>query len=275
MLADVPKHGIHYSVMKNQPTYALSSVDHALRLAQLLQQEGPLTVSEAAERLGVARSTAHRLLAMLVYRDFAEQGKDRRYLPGPALYPAGLAPEHTLTLKEVARPHLQMLVAKVNETANLVVRVGTQVRFVTTVECDQVLRVGDRAGRVLPAHLASGGKALLAALDSRQLAELYRDQDADLAQLYKELSIVRRRGFAVNEQLTETGVSAVGVALPGPAGTPQAALSLAIPSARFHPSRLPTWLSALTTTAADIQRDLTATHHSAPAAGHSLNGDSN
>ena len=177
MLADVPKHGIHYSVMKNQPTYALSSVDHALRLAQLLQQEGPLTVSEAAERLGVARSTAHRLLAMLVYRDFAEQGKDRRYLPGPALYPAGLAPEQTLTLKEVARPHLQMLVAKVNETANLVVRVGTQVRFVTTVECDQVLRVGDRAGRVLPAHLASGGKALLAALDDRQW--LCPDRPAD------------------------------------------------------------------------------------------------
>ena len=261
--------------MKNQPAYALNSVDHALRLAQLLQQEGPLTVSEAAERLGVARSTAHRLLAMLVYRDFAEQGKDRRYMPGPALYPAGLAPEQTLTLKEVARPHLQVLAAKVNETANLMVRIGTQVRFVTTVECDQVLRVGDRAGRVLPAHLASGGKALLAALDARQLAELYRNQDVDLARLHKELIIVRRRGFAVNDQRTETGVSAVGVALSGPAGAPQAALSLAIPTARFDRSQLPAWVSALTTAAADVQCDLSAAHHTAPAAGHSLNGDSN
>ena len=70
--------------MKNQPVYSIDSVDHALHLAAVLQQEGSLRVFEAAERLGVARSTAHRLLAMLVYRDFAEQGPDRRYLAGPA-----------------------------------------------------------------------------------------------------------------------------------------------------------------------------------------------
>ena len=51
--------------MKNKPAYAITSVDHALQLATVLQVEGPLTVSEAAERLGVARSTAHRLLSML------------------------------------------------------------------------------------------------------------------------------------------------------------------------------------------------------------------
>ena len=48
------------------------------------------------------------------------------------------------------------------------------------MECDQLLRVGDRTGRVLPPDRASGGKALLAALDDRQFAELYRDQDGDL-----------------------------------------------------------------------------------------------
>ncbi len=244
--------------MKNRPPYAINSVDYALQLARMLQLEGQLSVSQAAERLGVARSTAHRLLAMLVYRDFAEQDKDRLYRPGPVLYPAGPAPEPTLVLNQVARPHLQVLVAKVNETANLMVRIGTQVRFVATVECDQPLRVGDRAGRVLPADRASGGKALLAALDARQLAELYRDADGDLPGLLNELSIVREQGFAVNDQLTEAGVSAVGVALPGPPGGPQAAVSLAIPSVRFHPSRLPSWVSALTTAAADIRRDLTS-----------------
>ena len=59
--------------MRNKPAYAIESVDHALHLAQLLQQEGPLRVTDAAGRLGVSVSTAHRLLAMLVYRDFAEQ----------------------------------------------------------------------------------------------------------------------------------------------------------------------------------------------------------
>jgi len=244
--------------MKNKPPYPINSVDYALQLARLLQEKGQLSVSQAAEQLGVARSTAHRLLAMLVYRDFAEQGKDRLYRPGPVLYPAGPDPESAQVLNRVARPHLQVLVAKVNETANLMVRIGTQVRFAATVECDQPLRVGDRTGRVLPAERASGGKALLATLDARQLAELYRDRDGDLPGLLQDLSIVRERGFAVNDQLTEAGVSAVGVALPGSRDGAPAAVSLAIPSVRFHAARLPVWVSALTATAADIQRDLSA-----------------
>ena len=46
--------------LKAKPQYALRSVDHALQLAVLLQVEGPQTVSDVAERLGVARATAHR-----------------------------------------------------------------------------------------------------------------------------------------------------------------------------------------------------------------------
>jgi DNA-binding IclR family transcriptional regulator len=65
--------------LKKPPAYAVTSADHALRLAMMLQLEGPMTVSAAAERLGVARSTAHRLLSMLVYRDFAVQDEDRTY----------------------------------------------------------------------------------------------------------------------------------------------------------------------------------------------------
>lgn len=59
-------------------------------------------------------------------------------------------------------------------------QIGRQVRFVATVECDQLLWVRDRTGRVLPPDRASDGKALLTALDDRQFVELYRDQDGDL-----------------------------------------------------------------------------------------------
>ncbi|MGH3277713.1 MAG: helix-turn-helix domain-containing protein, partial [Trebonia sp.] len=71
--------------MKNKPPYAIDSVDNALRILQLLRDSGQVRVSGAAAELGVARSTAHRLLAMLVYRDFAVQAEDRSYHPGPAV----------------------------------------------------------------------------------------------------------------------------------------------------------------------------------------------
>jgi DNA-binding IclR family transcriptional regulator len=244
--------------MKNKPAYGIDSVDHALHLATLLQQEGPLRVTDAARRLGVARSTAHRLLAMLVYRDFAEQDEDRRYVAGPVLRrPA--SPEPVADLRRVALPHLQALASRTDETANLLVVVADEVRFAATVECGQVLRVGDREGRVLPAHLASGGRAVLAARTDDDVRRLYSGPDspvADVDALLRDLRRVRRQGFAVNEQKTETGVTAIGCAIRGPEGGVSAAVSVAMPSARYRRDRLAEWVRHLRTAGERIERDL-------------------
>ena len=70
--------------MRNTPPYVLDSVDKALQLLQLLSDLGKVRVSEAAASLEIGRSTAHRLLATLTYRGFAEQDADRAYRPGPS-----------------------------------------------------------------------------------------------------------------------------------------------------------------------------------------------
>lgn len=119
------------------------------------------------------------------------------------------------TLRDVALPHLRRLVEAVGETANVMVLAGPDVRFVATVESNQVLRVGDRTGRTLPAHLVSGGKAVLATLDGAQLAAFLAPLgEVASARLEPELRAVRRRGLAVNDQETEAGLTAVGVTVP-------------------------------------------------------------
>jgi DNA-binding IclR family transcriptional regulator len=253
----LPQGGIAFSVVKNKPAYAIASVDSALLLASLLQQEGAMRVTDVAARLGVSVSTAHRLLGMLVYRDFAEQLADRRYAAGPVLR-RGPVPQASVTaVREVALPHLRRLVDVVGETANVMVLAGSEVRFVATVESDQVLRVGDRTGRTLPAHLSSGGKAVLATLDDEQVAaDLDALGEAAVAAVLRELRVVRRRGFAVNDQGTETGLTAVGVAVPSANGFTGAALSLAAPTARYSRDRLTDWVPALAAAAEAIARDL-------------------
>jgi len=240
--------------VKNRPPYAIASVDHALHLVALLQQEGSLSVSEGAELLGVARSTAHRLLTTLVYRDVAEQGADRRYRPGTALGTAHPAP--ALLLRRAALPHMQALVERVEETVSLQIRVGTEVRFVESVECTRALRVGDRSGKVLPAHQVAGGKVLLAALPPTGLSELYDGGDLDTSTLRKRLALVRTRGYAVNDQETEAGVTAVGVLVPGSGPEPAGALSLAVPSTRFARADLASYVGPLHASAARIAADL-------------------
>ena len=244
--------------MKNKPAYGIASVDSALLLASLLQQEGAMRVTDVAARLGVSVSTAHRLLGMLVYRDFAEQLPDRRYAAGPVLRRGPVQQASVAALREVSLPHLRRLVDTVGETANVMVLAGPDVRFVATVESRQVLRVGDRTGRTLPAHLSSGGKAVLATLGAEELAAVLEPlDDAAAVRVERELRAVRRRGFAVNDQDTEAGLIAVGVAVPPAGGFSGAALSLAAPTARYSRDRLPVWGAALAEAAGAIARDLT------------------
>ena len=241
--------------MKNKPPYAIASVDAALLLAALLQQEGPMRVTDAAERLGVSVSTAHRLLAMLVYRDFAEQQEDRRYRAGP-VWRAATPPEAPVArLREVSLPHLRRLVDDLGETANVAVLAeasGSSPPSSATRCCAW----GTRTGRTLPAHLASGGKAILAGLTDGEREELLADVEVDLSRLRKELALVRRRGFAINDQATETGLAAVGVAVPGADASLRAGLSLAVPTVRFSGDLLPGWVAALTAAAAAIGAEL-------------------
>lgn len=229
--------------LQKKPPYAVEAVDNALQLLQLLRDNGSIRLKDAAAELGVAPSTAHRLLAMLIYRGFALQDESRRYLPGPAMGagPAGL--DWARLLRTVAQPHLELLAERINETVNLMVRVGSKVRFLSTVESSNILRVGDRQGTVLPAHAASGGKAMLAELDQAVLEQLFRSSnseiggdrlgDAEFAALRRELDTVRANGFAANVEGTEEGISAVGMTLHNIHGAVVGAVSVAVPSSRF------------------------------------------
>ena len=251
--------------MKNKPPYAVESVDNALRILQMLRDSGQVRVSDVAAELGIARSTAHRLLAMLVYRDFAVQSEDRSYRPGPAIAAEPLRGEPTQRLRQVMRPHMEALCDQVAETINLVVRLGTQTRFLHTVESAHVLRVGDRQGTVLPAWKTSGGKVLLAELPDAQLTALLRGASgrppegmtaAERRSLVTQLRLVRDQGYAENIEESESGVCAIGVCVRDRLGDPVAALSVSAPSVRYTPDRSRVFLRELRTTVARAQADV-------------------
>jgi DNA-binding IclR family transcriptional regulator len=250
--------------LKTPPPYPIASVDHALRAAIILQMEGGATVSQIAERLGVGRSTAHRILAMLVYRDFAVQDENRAYRAGPVLELAAHSQSLVSRLRAVALPHLRRVVDLLNETTNLTVRTGDTTRFIASVECRQALRVGSREGMVFPAHRTTAGLLLLAELSDDELDELYgpkRYQDRpgdlpDLSRLRTELRRLRRNGFAVNQERSERGLVAVGVPVRDQDGTAVAGLSVSMPSMRYDPHRLQPLVAALDAAAHALEKDL-------------------
>ncbi|WP_110946352.1 IclR family transcriptional regulator [Streptomyces avicenniae] len=220
-----------------------SSVDNALRLLELIGERQALRVSEAAVQLGVAPSTAHRLLNALRRRGFVLQEKPNgAYRPGPVLNEIGLAAIGRIDIRQVARPILEEIRDRTQETVSLSLLEGRNVRFVDCVESPRSVRVGNRTGVVLPAHCTAAGKAILAAMPAAELSRRFADRElvtrteasvSDWAALEAELAGIRRDGYATNVEEGERGISAVAAVLRDLAETPLASIAVVVPATRL------------------------------------------
>ena len=205
-----------------------------------------IRVSAASTELGVVRSTAHRLLAMLQYHGFVEQDPETKaYCAGPALREIGLAAVRRMDIRGVLRPLLESLSEQFEETVQLVTLQDDDVQFLDSVESQRILRTSSRVGMTLPACCTAGGKVLLAELSPDRLRELYpnprleRRTPQSLAtrkELEAELEEIRKRGYAVNFGESEEDVAAVAAAVRGN-GRPRVAIAVTAPLSRLSRSQ--------------------------------------
>jgi DNA-binding IclR family transcriptional regulator len=238
-----------------QPAHPIGSVENALRILVMLRAEPSLRGSRVADELGVARSTAHRLLAMLNAYGLLEQDPaTRSYHAGPLLAELGLAAMARHDIRSALHPYLERLRDEVNETVHLMMLEGTNCRFIDSVECWQPVRVTGRVGVEYPAHATSGGKALLAELTDEEIRRLYGDAPlpavnertvTSLDELLRQISEVRKVGYAVNWGESTEGITAIAMAQRTRFGTASAALAISAPEQRVPPTRVPQLVDAL------------------------------
>lgn len=244
------------------PAYAIESVDKALQILVMLREHRRVRVVDVAAELGVARSSAHRLLATLAHRGFVVRDPDdRSYRGGPELLGMGAVGE--VDLRATAHDHVVALSARLRETVNLMVLEGASCRFLDGREGERPLGTRVRTGAVLPAHIVSGGKALLAELPAREVDALFGPAlrrvtphtIVDTAALHAELATIRERGHAMNREESEPGLAAVAVVVRhGPRAV--AALAVSAPVQRLEGPHLDAALEALRETATAVEAEL-------------------
>lgn len=235
---------------RTQPNYPIGSVDKALRLLRSFSDRSAVRVADVSKDLGVARSTAHRLLEMLQHHEFVQQDPvSRAYIAGPALLKIGLSAVRNLDLRALARPIIDELVAEIQETAHLVILSGRDMLIIDAAESPRLLRIGSRLGGTVPAHAAAGGRALLATLSVARVEELYPTERltaltantlTSRKELLCELEQVRARGYAVSVAEVEPDVTTVAAAIPACGGrTMPAAITISVPRSRVGQDDLP------------------------------------
>lgn len=229
------------------PQYPIGSVDKALKLILLLGDQPQIRLTDATKYLGVASSTAHRLLAMLQYRGFVRQDPvSKAYHPGPALTSVAFAIFSRIDIEGAAKPVMRRLSERLKESVHVGMLDGANVRFIAATEGPTAVRVASRLGRTMPAHCTSTGKALLARLSDREIDQLYPDEELERVtahsvgtrtELLAELSRVREDGYAVNREQSEEGVASVAVPIPTRAPGVLLALNVSAPVHRLSASQ--------------------------------------
>lgn len=232
--------------MGARPAYPIESLDNALRLLLLFEEQQHVRLTEASNYLGVASSTAHRLLSTLQYRGFVRQDRvSRAYAAGPALTSIAIAIMGRFDARPIARPFLEDLQRSFGETVHLGRFEGQNVTFIDSVEGSRAVRVGSREGHTLPAHTTSTGKAMLSTLEPAELRSLYPHDDLPTAltghsmtkwaDLLDAVERARDQGYATSDEESEEGVTSVAVALIGRSGQ-VFGVNISVPKHRMNPA---------------------------------------
>lgn len=226
-------------------TATLSSVQNAARLLKEFSgTDRELGVTELSRRLGLGKSTVHRLLATLAAERILDHDPvTGTYRLGLVVYELGTNVTAHSDLHVAATPVLEALRNATKETVHIAVLDGRQVVYVERLESPQALRIFGRIGHRNHAHCTSNGKVLLAFLPKDQLDAVLRGWRmerrtphtiTDPAAFRAELERVRARGWAENVNESEIGVASVAAPIRDGTGRVVAAVSVAGPVQRLN-----------------------------------------
>lgn len=235
---------------KPSKEYQNSSLRNALRLLELFSIERPeLGFSEVVQKLGVGKSTAHRLLVTLASEGYViKDPRTRNYRLGGALLALGNAFTAQLQLnRKKVYPWLRELVQQTGETAHIGVLRGNCVVYLYKLDCRYPVRLLSYVGKGNPVHCTSTGQVILA-YQSRAVIDqvlagglpAYGPRSPTSATAMKEkLMLIRKQGYAVSEEELHAGVSSVAAPIRNHQGRVVASVSIAGPVSRIHRGTLP------------------------------------
>jgi IclR family transcriptional regulator, KDG regulon repressor len=245
----------------------LGSVRNAARVLRAFSQaDQELGVTELAGRLGMGKSTTHRLVATLAAERLLEQNPvTGKYRLGLALYELGTKVTEHADLHEAALPVLTTLRHSTGEMVHVAVLDGLEVVYVERLESHNLVPVFREVGHRLPAHWTSSGKVLLASLPRDELLKRLRGVTleqrtsrtiATVDVLIAELDRCAGRGWASNIEEGHEGVTSVGAPLRGHDGTVIAAVSVVGASTRITGDAMRRYVGLVVEAAAVISRRL-------------------
>ncbi|KAB2343815.1 IclR family transcriptional regulator [Actinomadura rudentiformis] len=206
---------------------------------------GPFRLTELAGRAGLTKTTTFRLTGELVRLGLLERDGDGYRLGGKLFELGSLVPRRS-SLRETALPYLQDLFEATHETVHLGIRDHHDVVYIERIHGHGAVQLPSRIGGRLPLTCTGVGKALLAFSDGELVEEVLAAplrrltpySISDPLRLRTVIEQVQASGLAYEEQEATSDVSCIAAPVFDGGGIAVAAISLAVPRARFRPAQL-------------------------------------
>jgi IclR family KDG regulon transcriptional repressor len=240
----------------------LSSVATAIRLLKAFSEdEVEIGISALARRLGLAKSTVHRLAVTLVSEGLLEQDRETaKYQLGIALFRLGALVRRRMTVSNEARPFLYDLRETVNESVHLAILDETEIMYVYNLESTHAIRMRSDIGVRKPAYCTAEGQAILAFAPDETVARVIASGLAARTpktitspeKFGKELALTRQRGCAIEDEESEVGMVSIAAPIRDDGGDVVAAVGIAGPVTRLTKKSIAAFMPHVIATADQV-----------------------
>lgn len=229
-----------------QAKYRIGVLTKTFDLLDVLERDGPLTLTELSHRAATNKVTVLRILANLEARDYVERDDLGRYSLGIRLLQLGLRKSAATDLRAVAHPVLRELRDQFDETVNLGVPSGGGILYLDILESTMSLRMAASTGSRDDIHSTAIGKAIASSWNGRQqeqFASLTMSPKTartitDFEKFQQELRRVRGRGYSIDDEENETGARCIGAPIFDHTGECVGAISASGPTIRMADDRI-------------------------------------
>lgn len=227
----------------------VKSVSRALDIITILSsKKGGIGVTEIANQIDINKSSVFRILSTLKQYGYVEQDEETgRYKLGYKFLEISSNLLSSIDLRAEARPYLQELETETNEAIHLVVYDQGEVVYIEKLEGNETLRMHSKVGKRAPMHCTSVGKAILANLPKSVVLKILEQKGMPVHTMYTltkkedlmlELETIREKGYALDLEENESGITCIAVPIFDHTAKVVAAVSISGPTIRMTNERL-------------------------------------
>ncbi|UUZ78819.1 IclR family transcriptional regulator [Paenibacillus sp. P26] len=221
-------------------------ISKAICILDILVPQGSekeMSVTEISRELDMPVQSVHRILVSLARHGFvAQNGKTKKYKLGLSVMKYGFLMWDSLMLRSVARPFMEELCQKTNETVYLATRENEEGVYIDSIDSPQILKISEPIGLRLPLFIGASNRIILAYLPQKTRDQLLSKVDwssvpslkpLNREYIEKEIETIRKQGFAMTSGEATDGTTGIGAPIFSYENTVIGSINCAGPSFRF------------------------------------------